>query len=864
MSSPMRWFRRHQKVMMVFFGVGLMAIFGLGGVVTMMNPADVVRVRDNPVIATWKGGNIQKNDLLAMRQKHFSAIRFINRLQEYAAEKKGDNFRPMAAPIQPVAQGDNFDPELVDELLIERFLLAKRAEEEGLVVSDGMVEDYLALLAGNEPISRNEMIAINKQANQTASIENVFRRLKVEMAAEQMRQFKFAALPFYPNPTEAVEHYARTTRRVGCEVLPISVDVSTITEEPSAAEIKRIYDEGKFRFSDPVSGEPGFRVGKKVKIQYLMADLDTFLTNEMNEITDKMVQEEYDRLVEVGDPMVMEIVPKQDPVPPIAERKEDSPADTEKKGDDAAPAPNQGGEAGPANDAEKKGEENQPGGENKDSNSDGQKSDGQQGNGDPEESNGDAGQSGDDTNSNGSGSGENKEDSNSGGNGDGNEQALARLRNSTLVSLTQEQEKKEKSTGENQQQGEEKKQESTGQPATESPQTGDAKTAESVSDATQGPQENSESKADAKPQQNPPTGADMRPESKADTQDSIPEMADDEEAPERRPRPLADVADQIRRSMARKPANDTIKEAMRKAEAILGEYRYRYSKWEFAQDNDDKDVPQPEPFDGTAVIEELKNTEPKGKYVLEFGETGLVDVEELQNEAIGGILVPQLVMDQGRPRQTLAPLSRVIFNKYHDASLFDPSQENDFTSGATYQYWISEKQDSYVPDIEEAKPAIVKYWKTQRAVEKAKEQANAIAGQINQEGVQLTKSSHAEKAVSTGEFSWFNTMMGNPTISQPVGVVNAGSEFMEVVFGLELNEAGIAANESRDTVYVVQLVSEPRSIEVVGNEYLEDQFFKFKQVPQDVQSVTGYFVREIDYDWNKQFTDSMGLEFVDK
>ena len=49
----MRWFRRHQTGMMIFFGVGLMAIFGLGSVVGMLNPGDIGRKRVDPVAVAY-------------------------------------------------------------------------------------------------------------------------------------------------------------------------------------------------------------------------------------------------------------------------------------------------------------------------------------------------------------------------------------------------------------------------------------------------------------------------------------------------------------------------------------------------------------------------------------------------------------------------------------------------------------------------------------------------------------------------------------------------------------------------------------------------------------------------------------------
>ena len=61
MANSLRWFRKNAKVLMVVFGVGAMFIFGLGGIVSMVNPGDFVRLEgdetDN-VIARWKGGRI--------------------------------------------------------------------------------------------------------------------------------------------------------------------------------------------------------------------------------------------------------------------------------------------------------------------------------------------------------------------------------------------------------------------------------------------------------------------------------------------------------------------------------------------------------------------------------------------------------------------------------------------------------------------------------------------------------------------------------------------------------------------------------------------------------------------------------------
>ena len=56
--ANLRWFRKHQKVMLVVFGVVLMAVFGLGSVISMMPAGGGGQRSDeiNEVVAKWNGG----------------------------------------------------------------------------------------------------------------------------------------------------------------------------------------------------------------------------------------------------------------------------------------------------------------------------------------------------------------------------------------------------------------------------------------------------------------------------------------------------------------------------------------------------------------------------------------------------------------------------------------------------------------------------------------------------------------------------------------------------------------------------------------------------------------------------------------
>jgi hypothetical protein len=118
------------------------------------------------------------------------------------------------------------------------------------------------------------------------------------------------------------------------------------------------------------------------------------------------------------------------------------------------------------------------------------------------------------------------------------------------------------------------------------------------------------------------------------------------------------------------------------------------------------------------------------------------------------------------------------------------------------------------------------------------------------------------EAVDTGSFTWFTTM-GDIRYSTPIGVERPGQEFMKKVFSLKEMESGVAANQSLDSVYAIQIVKQDeKSVEQLGDDYLNQQFFTFKRVPFDVTSLSNFYSQEMNFDWMDEFTENMELEWV--
>ncbi|MEM9413582.1 MAG: hypothetical protein AAGA30_20910, partial [Planctomycetota bacterium] len=250
MASPIRWFRKYSQFFIVVFGVFLMAIFGLGGVVSSLNPSDFAQGNEyeNKVVATWSGGEIKEDELYFLRQRHFATQRFLGNVYKYAVnQNNGETFPLAVEQILPIIRpGEEPSGPVLDERILNRFLFAKRAEQEGFVIDDTMVYEYIAQYGGNTDITKNLLKKLNKQVNQQVSISQIVRHLKTELLWQQMESFTRGGLAFDPSPagfsaispTEAMQLYNRANRKIDCQVIPISVEqcVAEVNDEPKESE----------------------------------------------------------------------------------------------------------------------------------------------------------------------------------------------------------------------------------------------------------------------------------------------------------------------------------------------------------------------------------------------------------------------------------------------------------------------------------------------------------------------------------------------------------------------------------------------------------------------------------------------------
>ncbi len=775
MASPLNWFRRNAIWIMVPVGIFCMAFFGLGAVFEQFT-TDIRQggARANPVLASWKNGNFTRNQINEFTQRHFGTARFLRGLEKFGREDRGDEYVSLVTPISPIRDGQQ---DYVDEQIISRHLMAEKAKEEGLLVSNAMIDDYLSMSAGGAEVTPQVMKDINRDVNGgRVPMAAIRRQLEVELLNQKMMLLSLTGLPRVPNLTESIEHFGKTSRKIDCQVIPVSIsDYVDDSLTPTQSELRSIYEQGKLEFKDPTGQLPGFKTPRRMKMQYLAGNFESFLAKASANLTDKEIQAQYDELVSQESDLVMEIVPDDQPEPPTETPDEGSESVPTESSDDPAPvpsteAPDNSINVRAANKfqfvsmvAQEEGAETPP---------------------------------------------------------------------ITVEPVTVEPVTVEPAV--------------VTEAAMEDPKAADdgdgvtitteATTEETGAEQTETETEkaNTETSAD----ETEAGGlADML--NSADGDDSIgPLLGDENERVIKRAKPLKEVANLIRRQLKGQEASEAMRIALLTAETEVETYNQQLLLWD---DGRNTDKPKPTAPDFQAIADQNG---------LRLSETELVDNEQLRENELGKTL--------NFTQRSVDALADLIFDRFNTTDVYSPTVYNDGTKA--FVYWPVEMRETEVPELEDCKKEIIKFYRQQKAFDKAKEAATAIAAQASADK-QLTDIDPS-KAGPTGEFSWFQVRGRRTVFAEPIGVELAGEEFMEIAFSLKQGEAGVAANRRRDIIYVVQATKAAGDVAEVGGDYLNDQLFKFQRIPADVGMVNAHYYEERQRDWNREYVDSMDFDFM--
>jgi hypothetical protein len=316
MAGSFEIFRKYQRSLLVFVAILAMLAFfvlppflqmgaGMGG--------------DDPVVASWSGGDIRESDMMrgvAMRT-------VLNQFLLDAVVASGRD--PGRMRLLPDEEED----------VVRTMLLAKEAEANGVVVSNAAINQFLGEWTNNmvRPEQFDAIIARRRGGPLAVSQADVFDALRTVLAAGRMERLFLTGFAGDP-PAQRWEYFRRLEQSAAVEVVPGAVEsLVEAVAPPAEGTLRNFFEQYKNDLPAARSPTPGFKEPHRVSAEYLLAKREVIEAETRKEVTDEQVKKFYDenkeRLYRVK--AAESAKPAAEPAKPQSEPAKSEPAKPEPK-----------------------------------------------------------------------------------------------------------------------------------------------------------------------------------------------------------------------------------------------------------------------------------------------------------------------------------------------------------------------------------------------------------------------------------------------------------------------------------------------------------------------------------------------------
>lgn len=277
MAGSFGVFRKYQRQ-----GLAALAILAMVAFFVLPPFLDMGRLRpgDDPVIVSWRGGELRAGELGDLTRMRGAVNQFLT-LAEAEAFKR----QPTTAGVFPED----------DRSVVRMELLAREAAASGIVISDGAVNDYLDRYTGKRLRSEQFAELIERLRPMGLSEQGLFETLRSGLAAQTMFSLLQSGLDGEP-PGWRWDFFRRLEQSAKVEVvaLPVATFAADVPA-PAPATLRAFFDRHKERLPDEESPETGFREPHRVKFEYLVAKQEVFEAAAAEEVTDEQIAEYYEK-----------------------------------------------------------------------------------------------------------------------------------------------------------------------------------------------------------------------------------------------------------------------------------------------------------------------------------------------------------------------------------------------------------------------------------------------------------------------------------------------------------------------------------------------------------------------------------------
>jgi hypothetical protein len=339
MASPFSIFRKNQKVMLAV--ITLMAMFAFVFIPIIMQGIGG-RAAVNPVVAkTTKFGNLHQSDLSNLRINHLKVLEVLGELKakgdisaavaagKLSADGAERLYRDYAARCR--REFEAILGQANPEDLVNSWLLARSAEQTGMVINDDMIKSYIKEKT-QDAVPPKEIQDVLDKAG--LGLRVFFSLMHDELLALRLRE-EFSVSVAAATPGQRWDYFNRVKRMATIEAVPVAVaNCVKQVADPKEEELKTFFEENKARYPSPESPEPGFRKPHKVALEYFKADYEKFATPQT--VPDAEVQEYYEKNKDKYAQILEELLKKE-----AAEKKVQKPAEKkdQKPTEKAGPKP---------------------------------------------------------------------------------------------------------------------------------------------------------------------------------------------------------------------------------------------------------------------------------------------------------------------------------------------------------------------------------------------------------------------------------------------------------------------------------------------------------------------------------------------
>ena len=236
----------------------------------------------NPVaVRTSKYGKLTVRDLRYMGEHRMRLYRVLGRIRTQAM---GYN------PLFAIQLMENYFGTVNEENLVSDWLMARRAEEIGMVISNKTINEYLHGFSLDR-LTSQDISAIIKQ--QGFSVNQFFEDMRDFIRVREISRLFLESLAGI-TPAQRWHYFCQLHKQATVELIPLAVEqfLAQVTD-PKEEELKEYFEQYKDKLPRPDSPEPGFRTPEMIDVEYFKADIAKFSAPDA--FTEAEIQDCYEK-----------------------------------------------------------------------------------------------------------------------------------------------------------------------------------------------------------------------------------------------------------------------------------------------------------------------------------------------------------------------------------------------------------------------------------------------------------------------------------------------------------------------------------------------------------------------------------------